>query len=162
MNCFQRFVCAQCESARTACILSSTRLYLPVARRGEKAPFCSVRVADFFDFSTGICAAARASCKAFVCRKKKCKARRIIFIAYWALSFLLYFRYSTARANSLLRYFDGRFSPFLQSRRAEANGASERIFFAFPIRKISPNWRHNGTKHSFAEYYDKHNIIKTR
>ena len=35
-------------------------------------------------------------------------------------------------------------------------------FFAFPIRKISPNWRHNGTKHSFAEYYDKHNIIKTR
>ena len=35
-------------------------------------------------------------------------------------------------------------------------------FFAFPIRKISPNWRHNGVKHSFAEYYDKHNIIKTK
>ena len=135
--------------------------FICLLRDGVKSATLLCPSGRFFDFSAGICVAAKAGGKGFVRRKKKYGVRQIIFIAYWAWSFLLY-RYSAARANSLLALLRRQIFPFLQRADAQKQTALLNAFFVSPIRKISPNRRHNGAKHSFTEYYDKHNIIKTR
>ena len=47
-----------------------------------KSLFNLVPTADFWGFWARLCVATNGKLKGCVCRKKKCKARRIIFIAY--------------------------------------------------------------------------------
>lgn len=161
MNCFQPYVFAQCESARTACILSSARLYLPVARRGEKAPFCSVRVADFLTFRQEY-ALRQEQAARLLCAERRSAKRGGLFLLH--IGRCRFYFISDIQRRVPIPFCVTSTADFPRFCRADAQKqtAPPNAFFAFPIRKISPNWRHNGTKHSFAEYYYKHNIIKTR
>lgn len=111
MNCFQRFVCAQCESARTACILSSTCLYLPVAQRGKKAPLCSVRAADFLTLRQEYALRQRQAARLLCAERRSTECGRL-FLLYIGCRFCFISDIQRRVQIPFWHYFDGRFSRF--------------------------------------------------